>query len=267
MSTKKKYYDYVLAEPGRALYANITEASKPKTVAEAKTKYSVTLGLGQRDAEALFALEAQAIREAFGPSAFTAPDDFQLCAVSGAKAAAKVIAAAEINARGKPEDERFKIMQAAEARAELMKPFAGILQASSRIAFHDRFLERYNNDLDQKERELADRMGFSLGVLAKPQFIKLNTPLLFQEHKDKFYRGAFIGGSFNLNAWARKKADDKDGVTAYIKSLIFVKDGERLSAERPMEDEFSHYQGVETDYSPSAAAAASEQPAVNPHQF
>jgi hypothetical protein len=265
MSTKKKYYDYVLAQPGRALYANITEASKPKTVAEAKTKYSVTLGLEQRDAEALFALEAQAIRDAFG--SFTGPDDYQLCVVSGAKAAAKAIAGAEINARGKPDDERFKIMQAAEARAELLKPYAGVMQASSRIAFHDRFLERYTNDLTQAERELADRLGFSLGVLAKPQFIKLNTSLLFQEHKDKFYRGAYIGGAFNLNAWARKKADDKDGVTAYIKSLIFVKDGERLSAERPMEDEFSHYQGVETDYSPSAAAAASDQPKVDAHQF
>lgn len=265
MSAKKKYYDYVLAHPGRALYANMIEASKPKTVAEAKTKYSVTLGIEEQDAQALFALEAQAIREAFGPAAFTSPDDFQLAVVSGAKAAAKAIAGAEIAARGKPEDERFKIMEAAEKRAELVRPYAGILQASSRIAFHDRFLDRYNTDLDQKERELADRMGFKLGVLAKPKFILLDTPLMFQEHKDKFYRGAYIGGSFNLNAWARKKADDKDGVTAYIKSLVFVKDGERLSSERPMEDEFSHYKGVETDYSPSAAAA--DQPKIDAHQF
>lgn len=258
----EKYYTHVLEQPGRALYANITEASKPKTVAEAKTKYSVTLGLEEKDAQALFALEAQAIREAFGT--FTGPDDYQLCVVSGAKAAAKAIAGAEITARGKPDDDRRKIMEAAEKRAELLKPYAGILQASSRVAFHDRFLERYNTDLTQQERENADRMGFKLGVLAKPKFITLDTPLLFQEYKDKFYRGAFIGGSFSLKAWARKKADDKDGVTAYIKNLIFVKDGERLSTERPMEDEFSHYKGVETDYSPSAAAAES---GVSPHDF
>ena len=256
----KKYYAHTLKHPGRALYINATEASKPRTVAEAKTKYSVTLGLEDEDAQALFALEAQAVREAFGT--FTAPDDYQLCVVSGAKAAAKAIQGAEINARGKPEDDRFKIMAAAEARAEMLKPFAAILNASSRVAFHDRFLDRYHNDLDQKERENADRMGFSLGVLQRPKFIKLDTPLLFQEHKDKFYRGSYVGGSFSLNAWARKKADDKDGVTAYIKALIFVKDGERLSAERPMEDEFSHYKGVETDYSPAAEAAK-----VDAHQF
>jgi hypothetical protein len=256
----REYHAYTLAEPGRALYISATEASKPRTVAEAKTKYSITLGLEDRDAQALFALEADAIRKAFGT--FTAPDDYQLCVVSGAKAAAKAIATAEINARGKPEEERFKMVQAAEARAELLKPFAGILQASSRVALHDRFLERYHTDLDQKERENADRMGFKLAVVAKPKFIILDTPLLFQEHKDKFYRGAYIGGSFSLNAWARKKADDKDGVTAYIKNLIFVKDGERLSAERPMEDEFSHYKGVEADYSPSAEAAK-----VDAHQF
>ena len=261
----REYHPYTLAEPGRALYINAIEASRPRNTPEAKTKYSITLGLEERDAQALFSIEAEAIRKQFGT--FTAPDDYQLCVVSGAKAAAKAIATAEIAARGKPEEERFKMMQAAEARAALLKPFAGVLQASSRIALHDRFLERYHNDLDQKERENADRMGFKLGVIAKPKFIVIDTPLLFQEHKGKFYRGAYIGGSFSLNAWPRKKADDKDGVTAYIKSLVFVKDGERLSTERPMEDEFSHYQGVEADYSPSAAAAASDTAGVNLHQF
>jgi hypothetical protein len=57
MSTQKpKYEAYVLAEPGRALYANLIEASKPKTAESAKTRYSVTLGLGERDATARAAL-------------------------------------------------------------------------------------------------------------------------------------------------------------------------------------------------------------------
>jgi hypothetical protein len=256
----KKYYPYVLSQPGRALYINAVEASKPRTVAEAKTKYSVTLGIEESDAQALFQLQADAIKEAFGT--FTAPDDYMLACVSGAKAAAKVLASAEINARGKPEDERFKIMSAAEARADLFKPYAGVLNASSRVAFHDRFLDRYQTDLDPKERENADRMGFRLSVMARPKFIVLDTPLLFQEYKDRFYRGSYIGGSFNLNAWPRKTADNKDGVTAYLKSLVFVKDGDRLSAERPLEDEFSHYQGLATDYSPAAEAAK-----VDAYQF
>lgn len=255
-----KYKLYTLSQPGRALYVNAVEASKPPTVPEAKTKYSVTLGIESVDAQALFQIQADLLKEAFGT--FTAPDDYQLCCVSGVKAAARVMDTAVIAARGKPEEERFKIMERAEKRAELVKPYAAVLQASSRVALHDRFLDRYTSDLSQQERENADRMGFKLGVLARPKFIVLDTPLLFQEHKDKFYRGAFLGGSFNLSPWARKKADDKDGVTAYIQALVFVKDGERLSASRPMEDDFGHYMGTVTDYSPAAEAAK-----IDAHQF
>lgn len=255
-----KYRLHTLIAPGRALYINAHEASKPPTAPEAKTKYSVTLGLEEADAKALFQLQADMLKAQFGT--FTGPDDYQLCCVSGAKAAAKAIAGAELAARGKPEEERFKIMERAEKRAELLRPFAGILQSSSRVAFHDRFLERYTTDLDAKERENADRMGFKLVVMQNRQFITLDQAHLFQEYKEKFYRGAYIGGSVNLNVWARKKADDKDGVTSYIKNLVFVKDGERLSSDRPAADDFGHYQGVATDYSPSAEAAK-----VDEHQF
>jgi hypothetical protein len=255
-----KYHDYTLRQPARAIYANLTEASKP--VETAKTKYSVTLGLEAEDAQALFEIEARAITEHFGP--FSGADNYQLCCVSGEKAAAKALAGAEINARGKPSEEALKIKERAEARADLLRPFAGILTASSRIAFHDRFLERYQMDLDQKEREMADRMGFKLGIVAQPKMIVLDTQLVFQEYKDKFYRGCYIGGSFNLSPWARKKADDKDGVSAYIRNVVWVKDGERLSAERRLEDEFSHYMGAATNYNPVTGEGSA---AVDTSQF
>lgn len=250
--SSNKYYDYTLRQPARAIYENLTTASK--AVETAKTKYSVTLGLEAEDAQALFALEAQAITDNFG--LFTGADDYQLCCVSGQKAAEKAIKSAELAARGKPADEAMKIKERAEARANLLRPFAGILTASSRVAFHDRFLERYQNDLDQKERENADRFGFRLGIIAQPKMIVLDTPLVFNEYKDKFYRGCYVGGSFNLSPWARKKADDKDGVSAYIRNIVWVKDGERLSAERRLEDEFSHYMGAATNYDPTTGTGS-----------
>ena len=255
MATKNKYYNYTLKHPARAIYSNVTEASK--VVDTAKSKYSVTLGLEPEDAKALFEIEALALRERYGT--FTTPDDYQLCVVSGAKSAEKVLKGAELNARGKSEEDAFKIRERAQIRADLLAPFAGILQASSRIAFHDRFLERYTMDLDQKEREMADRMGFRLAVMARPKIIVLDTQLAFNEYKDKFYRGAYVGGTFNLSVWDRKKAEDKDGVSAYINGVVFVKDGERLAgAAKPIEDEFGHYQGAVTDYSPSDAAKVDE---------
>jgi hypothetical protein len=250
---KNIYKPYTLKAPGRALYASIVEAGKPPTVEAAKTKYSVTLGLEEEDAKALFEIEAACINEAgFGP--FSGADNYQLCVISGKKAAERALAGAALAARGKPEEEAFKIRERAEKRAELVKDYAGILTASSRVAFHDRFTDRYMNDLDAKERENADRMGFRLAVLAGGKVIALDTAHLFAEYKDKFYRGAFIGGTFNLSPWLRKTPEAKDGVSAYINGLIFVKDGERLASGPNLADSFAHYQGMVSDYSPSQAA-------------
>lgn len=255
MATKNKYYDYTLRQPARGLYVNLTEATKAAD--SAPTKYSIMYGLDDEDAKALFALEALAIKERYGT--FTKPDDYQLCVVSGSKAAAKALANAELAARGKSEEDRFKIMERAQARADLVAPFAGILTASSRTAFHDRFLDRYLMDLDEKDRANADKFGFRLAVVSRPKPIVLDTQLTFIEHKDKFYRGAFYGGTFKLSPWDRKKAEDKDGVSAYLGNQIFVKDGERLAGSaKPIEDEFGHYQGTATDYSPSEAGKVDE---------
>jgi hypothetical protein len=255
MTVKNKYYDYTLRHPARGLYVNLVDATKAAETAP--TKYSVMLGLEKEDADALFALEAAAIKERYGT--FTKPDDYQLCVISGAKAAEKALASAALNARGKSEEEAFKIKERAQARADLVGGYAGIITASSRTAFHDRFLDRYMMDLSPKERESADKYGFRLAVLSRPKPIVLDTQLAFTEHRDKFYRGAFYGGTFKLSPWDRKKAEDKDGISAYLGNMIFVKDGERLAgAAKPIEDEFGHYQGMATDYSPSEAA---EKPA------
>lgn len=250
-TTKNKYYEYTLRQKARGLYVNLVEATK--AVSTAPTKYSIMYGLHAEDAKALFELEALAIRERYGT--FTKPDDYQLCVVSGAKAAEKALAGAALAARGKSEEEAFKIKERAQARADLVGQFAGILTASNRTAFHDRFLDRYMMDLDEMERQNADKFGFRLAVLARPKPIVLDTQLAFIEHKDKFYRGAWYGGTVKLSLWDRKKAEDKDGVSAYLGNQIFVEDGERLAGgSKPIEDEFGHYQGSATDYSPSAAA-------------
>jgi hypothetical protein len=255
MATKNKYYEYTLRQKARGLYVNLTEATKATDTAP--TKYSVMYGLHKEDADALFALEALAIKERYGT--FTKPDDYQLCVVSGAKAAEKALAAAALAARGKSEEDAFKIKERAQARADMVGEYAGILTASSRTAFHDRFLDRYMMDLDEKDRASADKFGFRLAVLARPKPIILDTQLSFIEHKDKFYRGAWYGGTFKMSPWDRKTAEAKDGVSAYLGNQIFVEDGERFAGSaKPIEDEFGHYQGSVTDYSPSEAAKVDE---------
>ena len=261
MTTKAKYYRYTLKAPARALYANLSESSTVKGQEAAKSKYSVMLGIeSDDDAKALFALAKQATEEAgfATPGAAFNAADYQLCVSSGTKAAEKVLAQANINARGKSEEEAFKIQESANTRAELLRPYKAVLTASSRVAFHDRFTDRYMTDLDAKERERADKFGFKLAVIENGKIIGLDTAHLFATYKDKFYRGAYVGGSFNLSPWARKKADDKDGVTAYIEGAVFVKDGERISGGAPsVQDSYAHYAGMATDYSPTAAAAIS----------
>jgi hypothetical protein len=241
-------------------------ATRPRDEPSAKTKYNLKLGIEDgEDATALFKLAAEALTDKFG--SFTGPDDYQLSMSSGEKAAVRALQAAELAARGKSADEAFKIKERAEKRAEQFRPYKAILNASSRVAFHDKFLERYMNDLEQKERESADKFGFKLGIVSPRGMTTLDTVLLFNEYKDKFYAGAYIGGSFNLSVWDRKKADDKDGVTAYIRNLVFVKDGEKLTSERSLDDEFSHYQGMATDYSPSASASTAPAAGFNPSAF
>jgi hypothetical protein len=256
---KKVYLQYRLEKPARALYINAVEASKPKNEPNAKSKYSVLLGLDEVDAKELFALAKKAIEDGgFGP--FNNSADYQLCIMSGKKAAEKALLQAQIEARGKSEEDAAKIKENAERRAELVKDYAGILSASSRVAFHDRFLDRYTTELDGKERERADTMGFGLSVLSNNgKVIALDNAHLFAEYKDKFYRGCYVGGLFTLTPWARKTADAKDGVSAYIHKtgLIFVKDGERLASTPSVQDSFAHYKGEATEYSPTEAASIS----------
>lgn len=260
---KKIYKPYTLKDEARLLYASLAEASRPITAPTADTKYSVTLGVSERDAKELFLLEESAAREAGFVSAGEAfnPADFQLCCTSGNKAAERVLASAALAARGKPEEEAAKIKERAAKRAELYRQFAGILNASSRVAFHDRFLDRYMQELSADERARSDTMGFNLSVLqSNGQLMALDKTHLFAEYKDKFYPGAYVAGAFTLTPWSRKKAEDKDGVSAYIarQGILFVKDGDRLGGGGPtLQDSFSHFTGHATDYSPSQAAGFS----------
>lgn len=255
MAKKNIYRSHTLKHPARGLYVNLVTATKATD--ESPTKYSVVYGLEPEDAKAMFALEAELLKEWTGK--FTAPEDYQLAIMSGEKAADKAIANAERRARRASEEDAFKIKERAQQRADLYRPFAGILTAGSRVAFHDRFLDRYKDDLQPKEREQADKFGIRLSVLARPKIITLDTELAFQEHKDKFYPGAYYGGSFNLSPYDAKKDGDKDGVAAYLGNQVFVKDGERLGGgAKPIEDEFGHYKGGDSDYSPSDAAKVDE---------
>lgn len=200
-----EYHPYVLVKPARFLQGNVTTKSAPRGVDNAKETYYGVFGIEKEDFDALVKLQVAALTAEFG--SFAGPDDTQLCCISGAKAAEREIKKAQLESRGKPADDAAKIMEYAEARAELYRQFAGIFRA-------------------------ATQHGLPLAQLKSGAIVDIPD----EEHarasagKELFYPGAFVVPNVSLKAYPRKKADDKDGVTAYLNNMLFVRKGERLSS-------------------------------------
>jgi len=174
------------------------------------------------------------------------PADYYLACMSGITAGKRAIQKAELDAQGKGADEAMKIMEKAEKRAELYKPYAGILTASSQ---YDVSLARLEAgkviDIPDEEHARA------------------------QAGKDLFYPGAYVAPALAFKPFRRKTLDAKDGVTAYLQNCLFVRKGERIAgAGGPGNNEvFGTYAGY-SDYDPLAnapqvgtAAGAEEPPA------
>lgn len=67
----------------------------------------------------------------------------------------------------------------------------------------------------------------------------------------KFYNGCYVIPGVNFVAYTGKKVDDPDGVTAYLDSVLWVKDGERIGGGSPSASErFKHYAGTVTTEDP-----------------
>lgn len=223
---------YTLAKPARLLYSSITEKSAPRGVQNAVPKFSGTFGIEQEDFDAIVTIMVNAIKSETG--GFTNPGEYFLACQSGKTAGKRAIASAELKCQtpGMSEDEKFKLREKAQARATLYEPFAGILTASS-----------------QYDVELARLEG------GKIIDIPAEAHARAQAGKDFFYPGAYVAGAVAFKGFRRKSLDAKDGCTAYLQNVLFVRKGERIAgAGGPANNEvFGAYAGY-SDYDPTALA-------------
>lgn len=223
-------FRYVIQKPARLLYSSITQKSAPRGVVNATPKFSGTFGIEQADFDEIVKLMVQAIKSETG--GFTNPADYYLACMSGTTAAKRAIQKAELDAQGKSGDERMKIMEKAESRAKLYKPYAGILTASSQYAVSLAKMEA-GKIVDIPDEELARA----------------------QAGKDMFYPGAYVAPAVAFKGFRRKTLDAKDGCTAYLQNCLYVRKGERIASggSASNNDVFGGYAGY-SDYDPTANA-------------
>lgn len=211
---------YTLLKPARLLYSSITVKSAPRVQqGAANPKFSGTFGIEVEDFNAIVQIMVDGIKAELGT--FTSPADYYLACMSGTTAARRTREKAEFDGQGKPADEAFKIKEKAEKRAELYLPFPGILTASS-----------------QYDVSLARLEGGKIVDIPDEEHARA------QAGKSMFYPGAFIAPAVSFKAFRRKTLDAKDGVTAYLQNVLFIRNGEKLrSAGAPNNEVFGSYAG------------------------
>lgn len=225
---------YTLIKPARLLYSSVAQKSAPRGVANAQPKFSATVGIEQEDFDAIVKIMVDLIKSETG--GFTNPMDYYLACMSGSTAGKRAIQAAELKAgdlrRRGSEDEAFKVMEKAQARAELYKPYAGILVASS-----------------QFDVELAKLEAGKIVDIPNEEHARATAG------KDLFYAGAYVVPAVAFKGFRRKTLDAKDGCTAYLQNMLFVRKGERIGGlgGANNNDVFSNYAGY-SDYDPTANA-------------
>ena len=195
---------YTLIKPARLIYSSITEKSAPRGVQNATAKFSATFGIEQEDMDKIVEIMVGAIKGELG--SFTSPLDYFLACTSGKTAGKRAIAKAEFDAQNKTPDEAFKLKEKAEARAKLYEPFAGILQASS-----------------QFDIELARLEGGKIIDISPEEHARAKAG------KDFFYPGAYVVPAIAFKAFRRKNMESKDGCTAYLQNVLYVRKGERIA--------------------------------------
>lgn len=226
---------YTLTKPARMLFSSVTVKSAPRGVQNATPKFSGTFGIEQEDFDAIVEIMVKGIKTELG-SFSGSPSDYYLACMSGVTSATRTMQKAELDAGGKSPDEAFKIKEKAAARAELYKPYAGILTASSQFDIELARLEAGKIiDIPNEEHARA------------------------QAGKDLFYPGAYVAPAIALKAFRRKTLDAKDGVTAYLQNCLFIRKGERITgAGGPGNNEvFGNYANY-SDYNPLANAPDAE---------
>lgn len=195
---------YTLIKPATLLFSSVTTKSAPRNVQGAQPKFSGTFGIEAEDFQPIVDIMVRAITSELG--SFSKPGDYYLACMSGTTAARRAIEKGEFDAAGKGADEAFKIKERAEKRAELYKPYAGIVTASS-----------------QFDISLARLEGGKIIDIPDEEHARA------QAGKDLFYPGAKVVPALAFKPFRRKTLDAKDGVTAYLQNVLHVAKGPRIA--------------------------------------
>jgi hypothetical protein len=222
--TMAEKYRYRCEKSARLLYASITQKSAPRNVANAEPKFSGTFGIQKEDFDAIVKLEVEAIKSETG--GFTNPNDYYLACTSGETAAKRVLAKAALDAQGKPADEAMKINERAEQRAALYRQYAGILTAGSKY------------DVEVARLENGKIVDIDISTDANRAMAA----------KDYFYGGAYVVPAVAFQGYRRKTLDAKDGVTAFLQNVLFVRKGDKIGGLAPSNKEVF---GGFTDFDPT----------------
>jgi hypothetical protein len=157
---------FTLVKPARLLFSSVTVKSAPRSVQGAVPKFSGTFGIEKEDFDAIVEIMVRAIKAELG--SFTNPGDYYLACMSGTTAGKRAIEKAEFDCStpGMSEDDKFKLREKAQKRAELYKPYAGILTASSQYDVELARLEA-GKVIDIPERTARSRAGRERPVLPR----------------------------------------------------------------------------------------------------
>lgn len=232
-------FRYALLKPARMLSGDVTKKSTPPGVTNAEPKYNGVWGVEKEDFDNLVKIQVSAIKAELGK--FTNPDDYHLCCMSGKVAADRELKKAELKAEQLESqgdhDGAAKVREKAESKAALYRDFAGILKAASKF---DVSLARLNNgkilDIPQEEHALATA------------------------NRDFFYPGSLQVVNIGVKAYRRKQVDGKDGATAYLNNVLFVRNGEKLfsSGAASNSQVFSGFASQYSEVDPTAMVTSNE---------
>lgn len=230
-------FRYTCEEPARLIFANIVTKSAPPNVPDAKPNYSATFGITEKDFENIRKHMVDAIKSTIGSFSGN-PADYYLPCLSGKAMADRTMQTAELNARGLDPDKAFKIREKAEKNADLYRQYPAILRAAT-----------------QFEVSLARLDAGKIIDIGEAEHLRV------QAGKDYFYRGAWVAPAIAIKGTKRKKLDDKDGCTAFLQNVLFIRRGEPLGGGGSPDNNkvFGNYAGYSSVDPTALAPGGAEQ--------
>lgn len=222
---KQEQVIYTLREPARAVYLNVVKASQYEKngVKLGKPKFDITLALPPDSADLV-----------------TIKD---LC----------IAAAKQINPGKKLVTRRLTQEEMDDGgTVEVHMPWKDGTKDADKAKAADKDREFMRGFVIVKA---SSQFPVSLSGIENGKFVVYSNPDMRPNLDATFYRGCYVGVSVALNPYRPIKDGDVGGVSLYLNSVCFVKNGERLEGSRDNSAEtFAHYAGAVSSVDPTAGA-------------